>query len=139
MSTTTKLCNLKDKAGRLKNPKLDELHHILFGTDVDFSKTHNSGYDVEIYAECYFEILSQQIHTDTPPLVKPLEESSTTASESDTTDAKQCKHRCAIDATDISTRIGTHTYDTNTFKLVMKYWERGCVDDYYAFSAEVIG
>ena len=139
MSTTKRFCNLQNKAGRLKNPKLDELHHILFNTDVDFTRTHNSCYDVEICAKCYFEILRQQIHDDTPPLVKPIETSSTTASESDTTDAKQCKHRCAIDATDISTLIGTHKYETNIFKLVMKYWERGYADDYYAYTAELLG
>ena len=72
-------------------------------------------------------------------LVIPIEESSTTPSKADTTDAKLCKHRCYIDATDMSTLIGTHKDETNMWKPVLKYLGRWYVDDYYAYIDEVTG
>ena len=58
MAQTKKFCNLKDKRNRLKNPRIDELHEILFSTSIDHSRAHNSCYDVEMCAKCYFKYLS---------------------------------------------------------------------------------
>ena len=58
MAQTKKFCNLKNTRNRLKDPRLEELYNILFNTTVDHSRTHNSCYDVEICAKCYFKYLS---------------------------------------------------------------------------------
>ena len=58
MAQTKKFCNLKNKRNQLKNPRLDELHEILFSTSIDHSRAHNSCYDVEMCAKCYFKYLS---------------------------------------------------------------------------------
>ena len=57
MTETQKYCNLKNKANRLKPPRLEELYKLLFNEDVDETQTHNSLYDVEICAKCYFKYL----------------------------------------------------------------------------------
>ena len=129
MANSKKYCNLKDKLNRIKNPRLDELHAILFDVHVDTSKTHNSCYDVELCAKCYFKLIKDDIDINSTHVKKTDEEASTAASESDALD-DQCKHRCSIDATDIATLVGHHKHETNVYKMVMKYWERGFKDDY---------
>ena len=58
MAKTKKFCNCKDKRNHLKNPRINELHEILFSTSIDHSRAHNSCYDVEMCAKCYFKYLS---------------------------------------------------------------------------------
>ena len=58
MVKTKTYCDAKDVRGRLKNPRIDELHCKLFGEPNDATQAHNSCYDVEICAKCYFKYLS---------------------------------------------------------------------------------
>ena len=58
MKETKSHCNLKDSKNRAKNPSLEELHNKLFGDDMDLNLAHNSSYDVEICAKCYFKYKS---------------------------------------------------------------------------------
>ena len=54
MAQTKEYCNCKDILNRLKQPRLDELYHKLFDEQVDNTLTHNSCYDVEVCAKCYY-------------------------------------------------------------------------------------
>ena len=58
MKESKNYCNSKDCRGRLKNPTLNELHKKLFDDDIDSTMAHNSYYDVEICAKCYFKYKS---------------------------------------------------------------------------------
>ena len=55
MVHTKIFCNAKDIRNRLKNPRLDELHLKLFDSPLDNTMAHNSCYDVEMCAKCYFK------------------------------------------------------------------------------------
>ena len=55
MEQTKKFCNSKDKINRIKFPTLNELHQNLFDIPLDDTKAHNSWYDVEMCAKCYFK------------------------------------------------------------------------------------
>ena len=57
MAQTINYCGLKDVRGRVKNPRLSELYEKLFNEPIDTSKAHNSSYDVELCAKCYFKYL----------------------------------------------------------------------------------
>ena len=56
MKETKTYCNMKDSLNRLKNPSLEELHVKLFGSNLDANKAHNSCYDFEVCAKCYFKL-----------------------------------------------------------------------------------
>ena len=58
MVNSKQYCNLKDIRNSLKNPKLSELHDILFDIRVDSSRTHNSMYDTEVCSKCYFTFIN---------------------------------------------------------------------------------
>jgi DNA polymerase III epsilon subunit-like protein len=58
MKETKKFCNVKDKINRIKNPRISELYKKLFNEDIDYTKAHNSCYDVELCAKCYFQYLT---------------------------------------------------------------------------------
>ena len=60
MDKSKQFCNLKDVKNRLKNPKLCELHKILFDYGLDSSKTHNGCYDAEMCAKCYFAFINRK-------------------------------------------------------------------------------
>ena len=47
-------CNCKDTRNRLTFTKLNELHEKLFNAPIDNTRAHNSCYDVEMCAKCYF-------------------------------------------------------------------------------------
>ena len=51
MRSTRKYCDVKDKNGRQKFPKLEELHNILF--DTNFIQTHDALDDVKLLLKCY--------------------------------------------------------------------------------------
>jgi DNA polymerase-3 subunit epsilon len=55
MAETKQFCNSKDKINRIKFPTLNELHQKLFDCPIDKTKAHNSCYDVEMCANCYFK------------------------------------------------------------------------------------
>jgi DNA polymerase III alpha subunit (gram-positive type) len=59
MQNTKLYCKLQDKRGQLKSPKLSELYEIIFNERADTSKLHDSNYDVELCAKCYFEYLKK--------------------------------------------------------------------------------
>ena len=61
MAQTKKFCNCIDKRNRLKNPRLDELHQKLFNSPIESTRAHNSCYDVEICAKCYFKCKDMKI------------------------------------------------------------------------------
>ena len=61
MEQTKRFCNSKDKRNRVKNPRLDELHQKLFNSPIDSTMAHNSCYDVEICAKCYFQCKDMKI------------------------------------------------------------------------------
>ena len=61
MLQTKKFCNSKDKINRIKFPTLNELHQKLFECSIDETKAHNSCYDVEMCAKCYFEFKNMNI------------------------------------------------------------------------------
>lgn len=56
MKESTAFCNLPPKPGKStpKWPRLQELHHILFGKD--FDSAHNAKADIEATARCYWEL-----------------------------------------------------------------------------------
>lgn len=54
MMGSTKYCNIMS-GGRVKWPKLQELHNKLFGAD--FESAHDAGADIAATALCYFELL----------------------------------------------------------------------------------
>ena len=56
MTSTKGYCGLKDSRDRPKPPSLQELYSKLFEYEMDMSKAHNSGYDVECCAKCYFAV-----------------------------------------------------------------------------------
>ena len=60
MAESKQYCELKDAKNRLKNPKLSELHVILFDYGLDSSKTHNGSYDAEMCAKCYFAFINRK-------------------------------------------------------------------------------
>ncbi|MDY6893795.1 MAG: 3'-5' exonuclease [Thermotogota bacterium] len=57
--TIVKFCDLKNKAGRPKWPKLIELHQILFGKR--FDDAHDAFADISATAKCYFELIRRGI------------------------------------------------------------------------------
>ena len=59
MAKSKQYCDLKDVKNRLKNPKLCELHEILFDYGLDSSKTHDGSYDAEMCAKCYFAFINR--------------------------------------------------------------------------------
>ena len=61
MVQTKMFCNCKDKRKRLKNPSLNDLHKTLFNEPLDPTKSHNSCYDVEMCAKCYFKYRNIEI------------------------------------------------------------------------------
>ena len=58
MAHTKTYCNCKDVINRLKAPTLKELHHKLFDEYLDDTLAHNSYYDVEMCAKCYFKCVT---------------------------------------------------------------------------------
>ena len=54
MTNTKHFCNLKNKIGIIKNPKLEELYSILFSVN-NLYCLHNSLCDTFLCAECYFK------------------------------------------------------------------------------------
>lgn len=54
-----KFCGLKNKAGKPKWPKLEELYQILF--DKDFPNAHNAMADTRATKECFFELVKREI------------------------------------------------------------------------------
>ena len=61
MEQTKQFCNSKDKRNRLKYLRLDELHQKLFNSPLDNTMAHNSCYDVEMCAKCYFKYRNMNI------------------------------------------------------------------------------
>eukprot|EP00973_Karenia_brevis_P063888 8881345-Karenia_brevis.AAC.1 len=56
MKETKTYCNMKDSLNRPKNPSLEDLHVKLFGSNLDANRAHNSCYDFEVCAKCYFKL-----------------------------------------------------------------------------------
>jgi len=54
-------CGLKNKAGRPKWPKLDELHNKLF--EYSFDEQHDAMADVSATKKCFFGLVNQEIIT----------------------------------------------------------------------------
>lgn len=54
-----KFCNLKNKTGRPKWPKLSELYNKLF--DKEFENAHNALADVKALRDCYYELIAREI------------------------------------------------------------------------------
>ena len=54
-----KYCGLKNKAGRPKWPKLEELHYHLFGEK--FEDAHDAFADITATARCFFELVERGI------------------------------------------------------------------------------
>ena len=55
----------EDSLGRIKNPKLSELHEYLFKTDnINDSKLHDATYDVRITSKCFEKIIKENNITD---------------------------------------------------------------------------
>src|SRR6056297_1486207 len=52
-------CDLKNKAGRPKWPKLVELHEILFGEC--FDDAHDAFADISATAKCFFELVDRKL------------------------------------------------------------------------------
>lgn len=52
-------CDLKNKAGRIKWPKLIELHEKLFG--FGFDNAHDAFADIKATRDCYFELVNKGI------------------------------------------------------------------------------
>ena len=52
-------CNLKNKAGKPKWPKLEELYRILFNKD--FDNAHNAFADVKATRDCYYELIERGV------------------------------------------------------------------------------
>ena len=61
MAQSKTFCNSKDKRGSMKFPTLNELHQKLFNVPMDSTQAHNSCYDVEICAKCYFKYINMNI------------------------------------------------------------------------------
>ena len=62
METTTQFCKLHGGyGGKYKWPKLEELHHKLFG--VKFDNAHDALGDVKATGRCFFELLEKGIIT----------------------------------------------------------------------------
>ena len=53
----SRLTQLKDKRGRLKQPKLSELYEFLFEEVMDSEIQHTALYDVEITARCFYKLV----------------------------------------------------------------------------------
>jgi DNA polymerase III epsilon subunit-like protein len=54
MKTTTQVCRIPGRYGDYKWPKLEELHHTLFGAV--HGTAHNAEADVNACARCFFEL-----------------------------------------------------------------------------------
>ena len=68
---STEFCQLAGGiGGRLKMPRLAELHEKLFGKD--FGEAHDAAYDVAATARCFFGLISKKVIT--PFDITPLEE-----------------------------------------------------------------
>ena len=67
---STEFCAIPGgRGGRYKWPTLSELHNKLFG--VGFYEAHNSAFDVDATARCFFGLLKERVvkpHTDEVPL-----------------------------------------------------------------------
>ena len=53
----SKLTQLKDKRGRLKQPKLSELYEYFFEESLDLDIQHTALYDVEITSKCFYKLV----------------------------------------------------------------------------------
>ncbi|HNF80529.1 MAG TPA: PHP domain-containing protein, partial [Cyclobacteriaceae bacterium] len=68
---STEFCQLKGGlGGKLKMPRLHELHQILFGKD--FEDAHDASYDVAATARCFFGLVKKKVINpfDSTPLVE---------------------------------------------------------------------
>lgn len=57
MKNTRDIVQALDSRGRIKNPKLNELHQFLFGNN--FEGAHDALQDIRATARCYFKITKQ--------------------------------------------------------------------------------
>jgi DNA polymerase III alpha subunit (gram-positive type) len=58
MKLSSKWCDLKNKIGGRKPPKLFELYICCFGSHPDMDKCHTANYDVEITIKCLRKLVS---------------------------------------------------------------------------------
>jgi hypothetical protein len=128
MNESKKYCNKKNKINGLKPPTLQELYYVLFKENCDSSKLHNSLFDVEICAKCYFELMRLNITKNSLPLISETPVFNTI--EKEPPKPNVFKFNKSIDATDIATIIGHHNFDKDIPKRIFKYWERNFRDDY---------
>lgn len=61
MKISKDLLDLKDKNGRLKNPKLSELYAFLHNKTINDHKQHTADYDIETTMECLISLLKLDI------------------------------------------------------------------------------
>ena len=105
MVESKQYCELKDVKNRLKNPKLCELHKILFDYGLDSSKTHNGSYDAKMCAKCYFAFINIQHKVRA---IKPdvLRDEVISITPSSVLTMTSDKYWCSSDATDIAVILG---------------------------------
>jgi hypothetical protein len=61
MKVSKQLLDLKDKNGRLKNPKLSELYSFLHNNNIDENKQHSADYDIETTLECVVSLIKLDV------------------------------------------------------------------------------
>lgn len=61
MNQSRYILKLKDKRGKIKSPKLEELYYFLFQKNPDNTQQHNGCYDVQLLVECFKKMDSENM------------------------------------------------------------------------------
>jgi len=65
MKLSSTFCNLKNKNGHKKSPKLSELYEKCFGSLPNENKCHSADFDIQITFDCFKYLLYNKIITQT--------------------------------------------------------------------------
>jgi len=118
---STEYCQLAGGiGGKLKMPKLSELHEKLFGKG--FVDAHDAAYDVDATARCYFELLKVKAAIpadDTPVQEIEYEEPSLAAGNSSKREkAKQTGKTSTVDKDSLTTHPFSHLHTHSQFSVL---------------------
>ena len=118
---STEYCQLAGGiGGKLKMPKLSELHEKLFGKG--FVDAHDAAYDVDATARCYFELLKVKVAIpadDTPVQEIEYEEPSLAAGNSSKREkAKQTGKTSTVDKDSLTTHPFSHLHTHSQFSVL---------------------
>ena len=118
---STEYCKLAGGiGGKLKMPRLVELHEKLFGKD--FGDAHDASYDVAATARCFFGLIRQRVvapFDDTPPDAIVYEEPNLEAGNSTRREKKkEASYSLTEDAANLSDKPIVHLHAHSQFSVL---------------------